>query len=342
MKFSILIPVYNVEKYLRECLNSVLSQTFNEFECILTDDGSTDSSGDICDEYVCNYPSIFRVIHKQNEGLISARRVGISEAKGEYCVFLDSDDSIIPEALEIINSYIKKFVPDIVLYSFVYNNDGVLSHRNKHLFADETVLEADGKIPLYESFISGPDYFAIWTKAIKTSILKSDSTDYKQFYGKNMSEDVLQSLYPITSAQRIVFADRELVKYRFNPSSLSNLRNINDIEKKNTLHVTNEMLKYLPLWFGDKADIKKSILHNYQFSYMMYQLRSFYKAVPLSQRLSVLKYDWTSFLPSDFSLDNIPECKNKEYFKRITRKQYLRCIFPFEKDIFYKKICKYI
>lgn len=90
---SIIIPVYNVEKYLRRCVDSVLSQTYKNFECILIDDGSSDSSSKICDEYL-KYDNRIKVIHKSNGGLSSARNVGIENSSGEYFCFVDSDDWI--------------------------------------------------------------------------------------------------------------------------------------------------------------------------------------------------------------------------------------------------------
>ena len=90
MRFSVLVPVYNVENYIEQCLDSILGQTFQDFELVLVDDGSTDRSGIICDEYQTLYPKQIKVIHKENQGLISARRIGIKEATGEFCIFVDS------------------------------------------------------------------------------------------------------------------------------------------------------------------------------------------------------------------------------------------------------------
>lgn len=98
---SIIIPVYNVEKYLRQCLDSMLAQTFYDYEVIITNDGSTDSSGDICDEYAAR-DSRFRVIHKANGGLSSARNAALDIARGQYIFFLDSDDFIAPTCLQIL------------------------------------------------------------------------------------------------------------------------------------------------------------------------------------------------------------------------------------------------
>ena len=98
MKFSVIIPVYNVEPYLRVCLDSVLAQTFTDWEAICVDDGSTDGSGVILDEYA-KKDERFNVVHQQNRGLSAARNVGLDQATGDYVTFLDSDDLIAPEWL---------------------------------------------------------------------------------------------------------------------------------------------------------------------------------------------------------------------------------------------------
>lgn len=98
MDLSLIIPVYNVERYLPMCLESVVQQGLEDYEAILVDDGSTDGSSKICDEYAARYPQ-FRVIHQENQGLALARNRGISEARGEYILFLDSDDFLVPESI---------------------------------------------------------------------------------------------------------------------------------------------------------------------------------------------------------------------------------------------------
>lgn len=95
-KLSVIVPVYNTEKYLRECIDSILAQTFTDFELILVDDGSTDGSGAICDEYAAKDPRI-QVIHQQNGGVTWARKTGVRNARGMYFGFVDSDDWIHPE-----------------------------------------------------------------------------------------------------------------------------------------------------------------------------------------------------------------------------------------------------
>lgn len=117
-RISVIIPVYNVENYLRNCLDSVLHQTFEPYEVILVDDGSTDRSGAICDEYVGKHPR-FRVIHGSNRGLSAARNTGIDLASGDYFAFVDSDDQLHPDYLNVLMQLIRKYDADVAACGFV-------------------------------------------------------------------------------------------------------------------------------------------------------------------------------------------------------------------------------
>ena len=117
---SVVIPVYNVEKYLAECVDSVLNQTYTNYEIILVDDGATDSSGRMCDEYAQKDPRI-RVIHQKNGGLSAARNTGLKAAKGEYVYFLDSDDYIEACTLEHLMARANEEHADVVFFDgFVF------------------------------------------------------------------------------------------------------------------------------------------------------------------------------------------------------------------------------
>ena len=125
---SIIVPVYNVEKYIRRCINSILNQTYQYLEIILVDDGSTDNSGLICDKYA-HMDNRITVIHKKNGGLSSARNTGIDIAKGAYIGFIDSDDWIAPETYEVLYRNLVHYDADVsdidsVISSkeFIYKN----------------------------------------------------------------------------------------------------------------------------------------------------------------------------------------------------------------------------
>ncbi|MDO5395385.1 MAG: glycosyltransferase [Bacteroidales bacterium] len=117
---SVIIPVYNVEKYLRQCLESILAQTFHDYETILVDDGSTDTSGTICDDFASR-DSRIKVIHKPNGGLSSARNAGIDVASGNRIIFIDSDDIISPDCLETLHSTALSTGAGIICGSFTHD-----------------------------------------------------------------------------------------------------------------------------------------------------------------------------------------------------------------------------
>ena len=125
MEISVIVPIYNVEEYLNKCLDSILHQTFTNYELILIDDGSTDSSGQIADEYVAKDDRI-KVIHKKNGGLSDARNCGLDKATGRYICFIDSDDWIEDTYLEELFSLAKDQEADIVICNY-FKNSGDIS-----------------------------------------------------------------------------------------------------------------------------------------------------------------------------------------------------------------------
>lgn len=163
MFFSIVIPVYNVEKYIDKCVESILKQNYNDYEIILVDDGSIDSSGKICEKYKKLYPQKIKVIHKKNGGLSSARNVGIKYAEGEYIVFIDSDDYIEDNSLCKINKEINFVRPDVIaLYGYKFENEGNISEGLK--FRDDLDIIVSGKEfykkALYQDLLSvGAPYY---------------------------------------------------------------------------------------------------------------------------------------------------------------------------------------
>lgn len=130
--FSIIVPVYNVEKYIHKCVDSILEQTYKDFECILVDDGSTDGSSRIIDEYE-KKDSRVKVIHKENGGESSARNSGLDVARGAWITYIDSDDYIEKHALEVLNEYVNKYSNDALdIISFEYEVDYPSGSREAH------------------------------------------------------------------------------------------------------------------------------------------------------------------------------------------------------------------
>ncbi|MGL5903256.1 MAG: glycosyltransferase family 2 protein, partial [Cetobacterium sp.] len=153
-KISIIVPVYKVEPYLRRCIDSILNQTFTNFELILVDDGSPDRCGEICDEYAKKDCRI-KVIHKKNGGLSSARNIGLNIAKGDYIGFVDSDDWIDADMYETLYNLIKESNKSIsnIGYKIVYDNYSECLTNHKVLKLNkEQALEELLKHKLYGNY----------------------------------------------------------------------------------------------------------------------------------------------------------------------------------------------
>lgn len=324
MKFSVLVPVYNVEAYLEQCIESVLNQTYENYELILVDDGSKDNSGEICDKYAEIFPDKIKAIHKENQGVLAARITGIHEAKGDFCIFVDSDDCVEPELLEKIQKVILTENLDILIYSFKYYQNEKKEKRKVLSIENGTLWTAENKKELYLKLIENAEIASIWSKAIKSSILKNELTDYTIYYGKNMGEDLLQSLYPITVADRIMFVDEPLYNYRINEESLSRSFRVETIPNKNSLFVYEKILEYLKIWNMEDMDTTLRLKARW-FNDTMYMLSKYYEyAQTAEDRQKVIEYHWESMMPKDaYSKENIYENKfYQELYEYIKNKNF--------------------
>ena len=327
MKFSILVPVYNVEKYLEQCVDSLLNQAYKgDYEIILVDDGSTDSSGAICDRYAENNPDKIKVVHKGNEGLVSARQAGIENAIGEYSLFVDSDDFVENNLLETVNECIdRNDKPDMVIYSFRYFSNGKTTERKNTLSASEITFTKDNKKELYEALISTTFITALWIKALKTDIFKKDATDYSLYYDKNMAEDWFRSIHLLTDSEKIVYINEPLYNYRTNEDSISRSFRADTISKKNTLYVYDCFMEYLPKWGMDTEEYHQKLNARW-LNEVMYTFSSYYENVPAKEREAVLEYDWSSMLPVEIHSNTINPYENSVYrsiYSNLAEKNFL-------------------
>ena len=218
VRFSVIVPVYNSAAYLRECVDSVLGQTFGDFELVLVDDGSTDESPAICDEYAAD-PRV-RIIHKANGGQFSARKAAIDAAAGDFVVPLDSDDALRRDALEIISGYLGDSGADMLIYKFS-RSAGFDASPVEYDLEDKKVYEGDGKEAVYGIIASGSTLNSFCLKAYSLELLRSVEWDADFISRLRNGEDLMQLLPVVTAAKRIVFCDRILYYYRPNDSSAS-------------------------------------------------------------------------------------------------------------------------
>lgn len=219
-KVSVIVPVYNVEKYIHRCIDSILSQTFTDWELILVDDGSPDSSGAICDEYAARDARI-RVIHKENGGVSSARNVGIKQAAGEWITFVDSDDYLDEDSLLSMVELTKHYDADLFCFGIrMTTTDKPMQRKQQH----DTLYTVDSsnlikKILLYNTNC-GP-----CSKMFRTKRLQNFRFDESLKIG----EDLLFNLHYLSNLHSpIICSDLCVYNYYTNPSSAMHSKNLFD------------------------------------------------------------------------------------------------------------------
>lgn len=262
MMFSIIIPVYNVEKTITECVNSVLSQSYRDFEIILVDDGSTDNSPRICDELAKSNNRIV-VIHKNNGGLSSARNVGMKEVKGDYFLFLDSDDywtynDFLKNLFEIINEYnseviVFKLTPDKKL----------ISDRDRNIEL-EKVISNNNKAGSFKYLILNDRLLSSACDKVYKSTLYNN--EKYRFTEGVFSEDIDWTARIVLSSERIAYLDRYAYYYRPNESSITH-----NIKAKNVLDLCNSIKKIVKF----SEQIINEDYYEWYMSYCAYQYITF-------------------------------------------------------------------
>ena len=208
---SIIVPVYKVEEYLRRCIDSILSQTYKDFELILVDDGSPDNCGAICDEYA-QKDSRITVIHKENGGLSSARNAGLEIAKGDYIGFVDSDDEIAPRCYEALHYFMETDGSDIVTY-----NHNSIPDTDKWIPMGENRVVVDSETVLREF---SDKYYKMIGDTVMTKLYKKKIFNNLRFKEGIIYEDAAILPYSIKESHRITVLPFSFYFYTFSEGSI--------------------------------------------------------------------------------------------------------------------------
>jgi len=224
---SIIIPVYNSAKYLEKCLESIEQQEYSNFECILVNDGSTDSSPKLCEKYSLLDPR-FKIYHKKNGGVSSARNFGIDKAKGQYICFIDSDDWVEKDYLKRMIYEIENY--DIVICSILeYKNDKIYkSFKLPNLLLDRKDLFNNFNI-YRNSYLSHVIFHSPVNKLYLKSIIDNNQNKIKFDESISNGEDYIFNLTYFNACNNIKLISNFLYNYRINEKSLSRAVNENII-----------------------------------------------------------------------------------------------------------------
>lgn len=280
MLFSIIIPIYNVEKYLRACLDSVLNQTFSDWEAVCVNDGSTDSSVVILEEYSTK-DKRFRVVEQSNAGLSAARNSGLKYASGDYVLFLDSDDWLEKDALDTLAGNLDG--EDLVCFS----GRRYLDLEDRYLPSDqlEEKVYQSGMDYYNENALQRRDFafVCVVLRAYKRSFLNENALRFKEGI---FHEDNLFTPLVCFFAQRVKILNKCLYDYRVRDNSITTT--YDERRLRDLLRTANELAAFFMTKTDfDKTTVYRALTHHYQ---------AVFKNVPKAERRSFIKIcDWSCY-----------------------------------------------
>ena len=290
-KISVIVPVYKAEKYLLRCVDSILAQTFTDFELILVDDGSPDNSGTICDEYA-QKDSRVRVFHKENGGVSSARNLGLDNARGEWITFCDADDYVTPDWLM---AYSDAMVSNADLaiqgYHIIDSNRNIVKH-----LPSQKGNTVEDKQKLIVSLMCQGVYGFLWVKLFKRQLIEENNIrfdikssfredaqflskyleymnsficlDYENYYyilpnvDKKYNGDLIYSILPIFQSFDVIFnrcIPLEICKIFYSSIKYSAIQNIKDGNQLSSYHL--DLYKRMSVILNDTKGIKKRFIN---------------------------------------------------------------------------------
>lgn len=279
---SVIVPVYNAEKYLHRCVGSILAQTYTNLEIILVDDGSPDRCGEICDEYAAKDDRI-RVIHQENGGLSAARNAGLDICTGEYIAFVDSDDYIRPEMYETMLYALQKYQVDLCVcqWKYEYTNGrqvGDLSKVNSNLFGTMTSLELAKY--LFRGAYENGVVVAAWNKLYNRDLFQT-----LRFSGRYQEDDALHT--KLLSREFPVFVIKEqLYIYVENPGSLTN-----QAFRPDSIRILDIMVERIKLYSRDPFIVREA-MRTYCNLYIEYYFKAKTGEIPMPGLHNFCTYVW--------------------------------------------------
>lgn len=241
---SIIVPIYNTEKYLRQCLDSILNQTYTNFEVLLVNDGSTDSSGMICQEYVEN-DSRFRYFEKENGGASSARNLGLERSGGAYITFIDSDDWVEPNYLDVLYTALKENDTDVAISTYKrFAQDGVFYLRSYSREDDEFLNIGTRSRDSFLEILPrlgelDHSFYSISSKLIKREIIGNLLFDEQVSY----AEDLNFFFYLYLGVESVVYVRDYTYVYRTHDASTS--QNVNELQALQELEIYKKMFQQI-------------------------------------------------------------------------------------------------
>ena len=280
-KVSIIVPIFNEEKYIEGCIESILKSTYQDFELILVDDGSNDNSVNLCEDFARNNKNIF--VYKLNRGGVSrARNYGVTKARGEYIWFVDGDDKVYPEALEFLMEGIEEKECDLVIGKYNSNRKNIQSEKVGIYNITDYIAEFCCETGYY--------YHVLWNKLYKRSIIQDNQLRFKEHY--SFAEDNIFNCDYLPYCKKVNYIDKKVYFYS-DKNSYNKSVEISEEKEQNIINVLMES-------FRKKRELIKKNGLNKEIEYRLNNI--FFNAIHSENKLIkgfgyhiLLKKIWNSF-----------------------------------------------
>lgn len=290
MKLSFIIPIYNVEKYLPQCVDSILSQTYTDFEVILVDDGSPDNSGKLCDAYAQKDARV-RVIHKPNGGLSDARNAGLDVAHGDYVIFVDSDDFWIKnDSLSNLMGVVEQHSEcGFIGFNCSYYYEDNDSFVKWVAYNDSIGHPIDKDVAMHTLVASGTMPMSACLKVISRKVLQDNQLYFKKGL---LSEDIPWFIDLLEKSSKCMFVNEYVYAYRQNRvgsiTTTGGERNFNSL----LLILQNELDKLEECSFSEQAKNDLRSFLAYEVCILLAMISSLPTAIQQEKRQEVVNYKW--------------------------------------------------
>ena len=302
MKYSVIIPVYNVEKYINRCLKSILSQRYNDLEIILIDNGSTDRSGSICDIYANEYANI-SVYHIENHGVASARNFGLSKARGEFIYFVDSDDYLVGN---LFAEFEDKLTPDLDLFVFSYYNsfeqEMTETKRTKKILPYNGSYDKYDFSKIFKDLFLSDMLYTVWNKIYRREFLLENNLSFEQY---ELGEDVRFNLDVYRNVNKIYLSQDSYYVYVIGRNG-SAMSGYNPKRLQYQLQELKLVDKLLEDWHLDNSNLDNNVKARILMS-NIYNITK--QKLPVNKKVKLVKeickkQDIADFIKNDSSVLN--------------------------------------
>lgn len=341
MYISIVVPVYNAEKHLKECIESVICQTDSNWQLILVNDGSTDGSAKICDDYSVKYSDKIFAFHKENEGQFLTRKFGIQKCTGDYIGFLDSDDLLDKDYVKCLAENIEQFgSPDTICFGFFQFGNGT-SKESAVTSSDipEHFRSLEERKLVYSKIVTGEMPGSLCSKAFKRDIITNNIPCEEVVRSKRYAEDAYHSFNVLAKSESVLFINKALYYYRDNIQGFSQGFGSRDPDYFNSKYLFELIRNNLSVMGIDNKETRKALCER-NFNETVYFMLKFLRASKsINRKKEIIDFDWTAYLLTE-TFDEIKNnanikkshlnvwnaFKNKKYLTILLREKFRKTI----------------